>query len=551
MNTLHLNGSLFADMVRGGAAHLGQSRGIVNDLNVFPIPDGDTGDNMYMTIDSGAGAIAGKGDGADLSEISASVAKGMLLGARGNSGVILSRIFAGIADGFCGNESVDVRAFGAALEKGVGEAYRAVSVPVEGTMLTVYRDAVEYANSLVTEDMTLEKYFENLLAELRASLERTPELLAVLREAGVVDSGGAGILYIAEGMERALLGETIENTESVSGGKAVDLSLFHEDSVLEYGYCTEFLLQLQSSKVNLSAFDESVIIDHLTSVGESVVAFREGSIVKVHVHTMKPGDILSYCQQFGEFLTLKIENMTLQHNEQVKKETHPVPTVYKMHKAFGSVAVASGAGLRETFLSLGTDYVVEGGQSMNPSAEDFLHAFDEVGADTIYVFPNNGNVVLTAKLAASLYEGADVRVIETHTIGEGYAALSMMDMSSGDADAIEQELLEATEGVVTGMVSVASRDADMDGVHVVTGDYIGFAHGEVYSDAPSRYEATLALADKLEAENYDILLLLCGETAEAEEATRLYEAMKAKYKRTDVIMIDGGQPVYDYIMILE
>ncbi len=549
MNTLNLSGSLFANMVKGGAASLSLRRTVVNDLNVFPIPDGDTGDNMYMTIDSGASAAVVHADIA-LGEVSAKIAKGMLLGARGNSGVILSRIFAGIAEGFLGRESVDVTAFGKALEKGVSEAYGAVSVPVEGTMLTVYRDAVRFANSLIAEGTTFEMYFENFIAELRASLERTPELLEALREAGVVDSGGAGIVYIAEGMERALLGEEIEGDASTHEHKALDLSLFGEDSVLEFGYCTEFLLQLQSSKVDLATFDEAEIIDHLTSVGESVVAFREGSIIKVHVHTMTPGDILGYCQQFGEFLTLKIENMTLQHNEKVQKESY-VPKAPKAHKAFGAVAVASGEGLKATFLSLGTDYVVEGGQSMNPSAEDFLCAFDEVGADTIFVFPNNGNVVLTAKQAASLYEKSDIRVIETHTIGEGYAALSMMDTSSGDVNIIEEELVAATEGVVTGMVSMASRNTDMDGVHVVAGDYIGFAHGEVYADAVSRYDATLELAEKLSAGDYDIILLLCGAEADAEEATKLYETLSERYKRSDIIMIDGGQPVYDYIMILE
>ncbi len=549
MNTRNLSGSLFANMVKGGAANLSLRRTLVNDLNVFPIPDGDTGDNMYMTIDSGASAAVMHTDIA-LGEVSAKIAKGMLLGARGNSGVILSRIFAGIAEGFLGRESVDVASFGEALEKGVVEAYGAVSVPVEGTMLTVYRDAVRFANSLIADGTTFEMYFENFIAELRASLERTPELLEALREAGVVDSGGAGIVYIAEGMERALLGEEIEGGASTHEHKVLDLSLFGEDSVLEFGYCTEFLLQLQSSKVDLVNFDEAAIIDHLTSVGESVVAFREGSIIKVHVHTMTPGDILGYCQQFGEFLTLKIENMTLQHNEKVQKETY-IPKAPKAHKAFGAVAVASGEGLRKTFLSLGTDFVVEGGQSMNPSAEDFLRAFDEVGADTIFVFPNNGNVVLTAKQAASLYEKSDIRVIETRTIGEGYAALSMMDTSSGDVNVIEEELVAATEGVVTGMVSVASRDTDMGGVHVVAGDYIGFANGEVYADAPSRYEAALALAERLSAGDYDIILLLCGAQADAEEATKLYETLSARYKRSDVIMIDGGQPVYDYIMILE
>ena len=549
MNTLNLNGSLFANMVKGGAANLGRNRTIVNDLNVFPIPDGDTGDNMYMTINSGA-SIASVEEGEGLDAVSAKIAKGMLLGARGNSGVILSRIFAGIAEGLAGCESADLEAFGVALEKGVAEAYGAVSVPVEGTMLTVYRDAVRYANGHASAGMTFENYFELFLTELRESLERTPELLAVLKDAGVVDSGGAGVVYIAEGMARALDGEVIADDSVGTASKPVDLSAFGEDSVLEFGYCTEFLLQLQSAKVDLATFDEKQIIDHLTSVGESVVAFREGSILKVHVHTMTPGDILNYCQQFGEFLTLKVENMTLQHNENTKKKSY-VPEKRKVHKAYGSVVVASGAGLCETFLSIGADYVVEGGQSMNPSAEDFIRAFDEVGADVIFVFPNNGNVVLTAKQAAALYDKSEIRVVETKTIGEGYAALSMMDVSSGDTDAIEAELIGATEGVVTGMVSKASRDTDMDGVHVVAGDYIGFAHGEVYSDAATCYEAAISLAKALGASAYDIILLFCGADADAEEANRLYKSLKETYKRSDVIMLDGGQPIYDYLMILE
>lgn len=551
MITTVLNGAMFAAMVRGGAANLNRSRAEVNDLNVFPIPDGDTGDNMFMTIDSGAGAVTD--DEGSIEEISSVIAKGMLLGARGNSGVILSRIFAGIARGFAGAFTADANKLGEAFESGVREAYNAVSVPVEGTILTVYRDAVTYANSRLDRDSTIDSYFDDLLNELRLSLERTPELLEVLRNAGVVDSGGAGFVYIAEGMKKALCGETAGSDDQYgpSGSdERTDLSLFGENSVLEFGYCTEFLLRLQNSKINVAEFDEKTLIDHLNSIGESVVAFREGSIIKVHVHTMTPGDILNYCQQYGEFLTLKIENMTLQHNGSTVQNRYNAPRS-KPHKPYGITAVANGKGIVDTFLSLGVDEVVDGGQSMNPSAEDFIRAFDRINADTILVFPNNGNVILTAKQAAALYEKAEIRVIPSRTVGEGYAAISLLDTSSGDTDAIVSEAEDAISGVVTGSVSRANRDTEMNGISVHSGDYIGFADDVIYSDSTSRREAVTGLADKLKAGKYDILMLICGADADEDEARALYDELVSRYRRTEIIMIDGGQPVFDYMLVLE
>jgi len=551
MNTTTMNGTLFARMVRNGAANLNKSRTIVNDLNVFPIPDGDTGDNMYMTMDSGSVAVK---DFADLTleETSSKVARGMLLGARGNSGVILSRIFAGIAKGFLGNGVADVNAVAKAFACGVDESYGAVSVPVEGTILTVYKDAVAYANSRIHEDSTLEEYFEDFLEELRRSLDRTPELLAVLKEAGVVDSGGAGFVYIAEGMRLALDGTELETAEAKSegGSKAIDTSTFTENSVLEFGYCTEFLLRLQSCKINVDEFDEKVLIDYLNSVGESVVAFRDGSIVKVHVHTMKPGEILNYCQRFGEFLTLKMENMMLQHHATTIQNAFEVKP-RKPHKKYGIVTVASGNGIKDTFTSLGADVVIDGGQSMNPSAEDFVEAFESINADTIFVFPNNSNIILTAKQAAALYSGSDVRVVANKTIGEGYAAISMLDTSNEDVEAVLAEIDEIIASVVTGTVSKASRDTEKDGVAVHSGDYIGFVGDTIYVDEPNAEEAARKLAEALHAEKYDVMLFICGKEPSAEAAETLFRELKQSYKRTEIIMIDGGQPVFDYLMILE
>ena len=303
MKTEILDGALYQKLIIGGAANLQRNRKTVNDLNVFPIPDGDTGDNMFMTMDAGAAMLRGE-SGISLGEAAELAARGMLLGARGNSGVITSRIFAGISKGLEGTERATTAVLTRALERGVREAYEAVSVPVEGTILTVYRDAVRFAGSRINGDSDFNRYFDDFIEEMERSLERTPELLAVLREAGVVDSGGAGLLYIAEGMKAALSGkESGESIVDTPTQKRVDVNMFTEDSILEFGYCTEFLLRLQTSKIDVNAFDLDAFIEWLNANGDSVVAFRDGTIVKAHVHTKRPGDIFNYCQNFGEFLT--------------------------------------------------------------------------------------------------------------------------------------------------------------------------------------------------------------------------------------------------------
>ena len=547
MNTMHLNGALYARMLSSGADHLSCYRKEVNDLNVFPIPDGDTGDNMLATVYSGADATEGQFDAA-LSEIADKGAHGMLLGARGNSGVILSRIFSGIKRGFAGVGEAGLDDIARAMNCGVEEAYRAVPEPVEGTILTVFSDSVRYANAHIAQDSSLESYFGDLVDEMQRSLERTPELLPILREAGVVDSGGAGLLYIFEGMRRVLNGEAVQKSEAHVSAPKADLSVFTEDSELEFGYCTEFLLRLQRKKGDPEAFDLPAFVDYLNSVGNSVVAFREGSILKVHVHTMRPGDILNRCQRYGEFLTLKVENMSLQHNET------DLPTVAakapKARKKTGIVAVAAGEGLKELFLSLGADEVIDGGQSMNPSAADFLNAFERINADTVYVFPNNGNVQLTAEQARDLFPSSDVRVLHSHTVGEGYAAMSMMDADTNPDD-LCRDLEDVIASVVTGFVSRASRDAEKDGVHVHEGDFIGFVGDTIYVNDCDANDTALQLAKSMHAEQYGVLMLLSGHDAAVEQTDRLADALGKAYPRTEVIRIDGGQPVHHYILVGE
>ena len=550
MPTTIFDGFLLARLLHGGAANLKANKQTVNDLNVFPIPDGDTGDNMFLTINAGAVAA---GDGSDsLSQTAGKAASGMLLGARGNSGVILSRIFAGLAKGFEGVETADVRALGTAFESGVKEAYGAVSVPVEGTILTVLKDSVAFANGNIRADSTLESYFADFTRELQLSLERTPDLLDVLREAGVVDSGGAGLGYIIDGFLSVLRGKEIAQSGSApsEAPQSVDLDAFTENSVLEFGYCTEFLLRLQTSKIDVDAFETDELIDYLNSVGESVVCFREGTIVKVHVHTMNPGNIINKMQEYGEFLTFKMENMTLQHNENHMTEKL-APKAKLPYKPFGVVSVAAGEGIKDAFVSLGCDAVVDGGQSMNPSAQDLIAAFRRINADVILVFPNNSNIIMTAKQAAQLYTDADVRVVPTKTIGEGYAAISMLDTSSGDPDAIVAELEEVIAGVVTGMVSRAVRDTEMNGVAVRKDDFIGFVGDTIHTACETRNEAAVKLCEATNARRYDIMLLVCGSDATDEEAQALCKALKKQYRRTEIVMINGCQPIYDYIIILE
>ena len=526
-----IDANLYLNLVCGGAARLGLHRQAVNDLNVFPIPDGDTGDNMYMTIQAGCNAA-----GSTLSEVAKAVSSGMLMGARGNSGVILSRMFAGLAKGLANVKEADADTFARAMQAGVEESYHAVAEPVEGTILTVFREGVAAAAG----SKDLDEYFDLLISAMDLSLAHTPELLDVLKKAGVVDSGGAGLLYIAEGMRAALHGEVAKALdEAAPAAQHVDLDAFTEDSVLEFGYCTEFLLRLQRSKVDLDTFDESILSDWLAAHGESLVFFRDGSIIKTHVHTHTPGDILNHCQQYGEFLTIKVENMTLQHHE-----NHMDERFKKGRKAIGVVAVTSGAGLVGTFKELGADVVIEGGQTMNPPVERFIEAFDTANAETVFVLPNNSNILLTARQAAEIYDKADIRVIPCKTLGEGYYALANLDTEAGDAETIEATLTEAAGEVATGLVSRAIRNSGK----YREGDYLGIHGKEILTGAADPETALLSLAEAMDAGSRDVILVFAG--ADAKNPDSVQESLAARYPRSEVILQAGGQPVYEYILVL-
>ena len=382
-------------------------------------------------------------------------------------------------------------------------------------------------------------------------------MLPVLKKAGVVDSGGAGLICIMEGMAKTLNGELIldgdfpEMSNNQGATQEIDISLFDENSVLEFGYCTELLLRLQTAKTDINNFDITVITDYLQQIGDSVAAFKTGTIVKIHVHTMTPDKALSYCQQYGEFLKIKIENMSLQHNNSVLSEngndSDEVQEEILEHTDFGVVAVCSGEGVSELFTERGADIIVSGGQSMNPSAEDFIEAFKKVNADTIFVLPNNSNIILAARQAASMFTESDVRVIESRTIGDGFAALSMYDTYSGDADIIESELNDAMVGVVTAEISQAVRDT----AEVHTGEYIGFVGKDILVSEPSRLIAACKTVDKIGIDKADLCLIIYGSGANEAEAEKIQEYVSSNYPGKEAFIYEGRQDIYDYIIILQ
>lgn len=553
-NTPLLDGALFAKMATGGAAELRANASEVNNLNVFPVPDGDTGDNMRMTIENGVAMLQNL-QSTDLAMVMSTLSRGMLLGARGNSGVILSQFFSGMAKGFENCQKADAATIGAALQLGVKKAYESVLTPTEGTILTVARESVEYAVSRLTPESTVNSLFADLAGEMTASLQRTPELLAALKEAKVVDSGGAGLLYIIKGFNKVLRGEelAIGAVESVNTAPAaVGASSFDENSVMEYGYCTEFLLQLQHSKTDIAAFDVATVTDYLQEIGNSIVAFKDGSIVKVHVHTMTPEKVLGFCRQFGEFLTIKIENMSVQHSETVAQESAPEAKDEAPAKKYASVAVCTGEGICEIFRELGVDEVILGGQTNNPSTQDFLDAFGKIRAEHIFVFPNNGNIIMAARQAAQEYTAAKIHVLESKSLGSGYVALTQLDPDAPDAETIIEAMQTAMQTVVTGSISPAVRDADISGKHIKDGDFIGIIGKEVVAVSADCDAAARELVDYVLA-NPDAFLLTVfkGKDVTEEQAQALEAYCTEKYPDIEVYFLDGGQEIYPYIMTAE
>lgn len=557
-NIKYLGGFLFKKMAFGGAKELSSNADEVNKLNVFPVPDGDTGDNMRMTIESGISEIEDI-DSDNIGTVVKSLSHGMLLGARGNSGVILSQFFAGLAQGLESSEKADPKTIGKALELGVKQAYSSVMTPTEGTILTVAREAVEFAVSRINPKSTVRSLFADLADEMNKSLERTPEILTVLKEAGVVDSGAAGLYYIIDGFNRVLNGKKISGINSFKSGETKDsvqvAKSFGPDSNMSYGYCTEFLLQLQTAKTDISAFDVEELKKFLSKIGDSIVAFKNDSVVKVHVHTLTPEKVLEYGHHFGEFLTVKIENMSVQHSE-LKEDKVPQPEenaqTTEFLKRYGVVTVCNGDGIQNLFRDLGADVTVSGGQTHNPSTNDFLEAFEAVRAEHIFVFPNNSNIFMAAQQAADLYDKAKVHVISSKNIGTGYVGLSCIDYENPNENEVIQAVEDSMKRVTAGHISPSIRDADMNGVHINNGDTIGIVDKEIVLAESDRKEAVCKLATMLiNMPDKFMLTVFCGADSDAQERIDLEKYLNTNHPSAEVYFIDGGQEIYPYIFVAE
>ena len=543
MSTKTIDGKCYARMLIGGAAMLSIHAKELNALNVFPVADGDTGTNMLKTLEGGLSAVE-KESAESIGEFSKKFSRGVLLSARGNSGVILSQIFAGINEVLKAQALADVSILANAYRKGIERSYAAVQNPTEGTILTVFRESTEYAVENMSENSTLEDFFRLHIEEAKRSLAKTKNILPALAEADVVDSGAAGYLYMAEGMLRALEGHEVNyDLTECKEENTVNIDLFTRDSILEYGYCTEFLLRLTTSKVNPDSFDVSHIISRLTELGgESIVAYKQDDIIKVHVHTFSPGEILAEMQRFGEFLTVKVENMNLGHTEKEKKN---------QKKDFAVVAVAQGDGMSALFRQMGAERIVSGGQSANPSIEDFVEAFKGCCAKDIIVLPNNKNILLAARQAADLYTDATVHVINTKNIAQGYAALSVITPGIKDINSLITSAERAAEGVIDGEITCAVRDAVVDGKRISMGDYIAISGGNIVAVEDTPESAVLSMIGATDIDFGEIITLFVGNRVSTQKRAELTEKLKELYDEYEITVYEGGQEVYDYLVAVE
>lgn len=539
-----IDGKQFAKMLVGGISLLSQHVQEVNDLNVFPVPDGDTGTNMIRTLEGGLSEISS--DEISVATISKCFAHGVLLGARGNSGVILSQIFVGINDELSKHDTIDALALSKAFSSGITRAYNAVQNPTEGTILTVFREATEYACKNINKDSSIEDFFKLHIYQAQISLRRTKDILPVLAEADVVDSGGAGYLYVVLGMYQVLTGKLDTEYKVSEEKQMLDISRFTRDSVLEFGYCTEFLLRLTSNKVDPDNFDIEQVLSMLEELGgESIVAYKEGDIVKVHVHTFTPGEILARAQSFGEFLTVKIENMSLGHSETPTKKKQ------QSDKSFSVLTVATGEGMCALLRDMGADGIVAGGQSANPSTEEFIKAFEECNTEHIIVLPNNKNVFLAANQAAQMYTDAKVHIVPTRSLMQGYGALSVITPGITDINVLVKNAESAAMGVIGGEITMAVRDATISGKSIKQGDYIAITDGEISAVADSADAAVLSMLEELDMDDYEIITLFVGKNISEDERATLTEQLEEQYPDFEIVVYDGGQDVYDYLVAIE
>ncbi|MEL3972380.1 DAK2 domain-containing protein [Rossellomorea oryzaecorticis] len=554
MSITSLEGKRFAEMVIQGAAKLSANAQLVDALNVFPVPDGDTGTNMNLSMTSGAKEV-GQNKNEHIGNVASALSKGLLMGARGNSGVILSQLFRGFGKAIEGKSSLTSKQFADALQSGVETAYKAVMKPVEGTILTVAKDAAKKGVSTAQKESDFVKLMQAIVDEAKASLERTPELLPVLKEVGVVDSGGQGLLFVYEGFLAELKGEKVSDQASLPSmndlvsaehHKAAQDFMSTED--IEFGYCTEFMVKFEEDK---QAFDEEDFRNDLSEFGDSLLVISDDELAKVHIHSEQPGNVLSYGHKYGSLINIKIENMRQQHSSivgeshMVKPEAAPV----KKEVDFAIVTVAMGEGISELFKSIGATAVIEGGQTMNPSTEDIVKAVEEVNAKKVIIMPNNKNIIMAAEQAAEVLD-AEVAVVPTKTVPQGMAALLAFNPTAS-VEENKKTMSESSQQVKTGQITYAVRDTNIDGMTISKDDFMGIAEGKIVIAEKDRSQTAKRLLDEMLDEDSEILTILYGEDVTEEDVNSIQEYVEENYQDVEVEVHNGKQPLYSYIFSIE
>ena len=569
----HIDASLMREMFLSGANNLYNHYPEIDQLNVFPVPDGDTGMNMNLTFSSGAKEIANRANDDDLYGLCSSFSRGLLMGARGNSGVITSQIFRGFAKATEGKKKLNATDLAACFTSAKETAYNAVDKPVEGTILTVIRESSEALSEYVNQSVSVKEAMAYLLEKARESLSHTPDLLPVLKEVGVVDSGGAGLVTILEGMEAAIRGKFVERLNEAEPAPMPNSSPYAGAQLSEdeegYGYCTQFIVRLGGE--GKKPFIERNFKKFLQNHGKSLVTVRDEDIVKVHVHTLYPGHMLNYAQQFGEFVTITIENMSEEHRNitdgrtatdyavnhaspfEEKKEEVEAPREFIAEKDIGFIAVSSGEGLDEIFKELGAEALVSGGQTMNPSTDDFLNAIARAKCKNVFILPNNSNIVMAASQACEVLQDSDIiaRVIPSKTIPQGIAS-AMAFNPEVDPDEVFQTMKSALRKVKSGSVTYAIKDTEISGVNVTKGFYLAMKDKNIVSCVKDKKAALYDLCDSLISPKSASLTLLCGQDISEEEEVSLLEELNERYgEAVEITILHGGQPVYSFLVGVE
>ncbi|MEJ9211051.1 DAK2 domain-containing protein [Bacillus smithii] len=557
MSITSLDGKRFAEMIIAGANNLAANAQMVNALNVFPVPDGDTGTNMNLSMTSGAKEVQEHLTD-HVGKTAASLARGLLMGARGNSGVILSQLFRGFAKAIEQKEWISSQEFANAFEAGVDTAYKAVMKPVEGTILTVAKDAAKKAVLTAKHERDIVKVTEALLEEAKSSLKRTPELLPVLKEVGVVDSGGQGLVLVYEGFLAALKGEQLPGTPAIEPtldelvkAEHHKAQSFMKTEDIVYGYCTEFMVRLEKEKLKDHPFSEEKFREDLSQFGDSLLVVADDEVAKVHIHSERPGEVLTYGQQYGSFIKIKIENMREQHS-QIVGETHQqlhTDTKKKERQPYGIVTVAMGEGIAEMFKSIGASAVIPGGQTMNPSTEDIVKAAKEVNAEKVIILPNNKNIILAAEQAKEMID-AEVVVVPSKSVPQGIAALLAFHPDQS-LEKNQAAMAEAMAHVKTGQITYAVRDTTIDGISIAKNDFMGILDGKIVTTSKDKMEAAKHLIKNMVEEDSEIITIFYGEDVSKEETEELVAFIEEKYEDLEIEVHNGKQPLYSFIFSIE